>query len=225
MEPERELIDPGELAAGEVDPAPATEGQAMDRELMEREVRFAREDGDETPTQQQRRARAELLELIEEAAAEDGDLEQMMESGQPLTLKAVEPEEEPEDPSRQPVVFELPTPGEEIVEADQEAPASPSPQDRITDRRALHQPLPQMPAWLEEEGTSVRVLVEFEVNEEGEVHRQRLRSSSGYPELDDQVLSKVAEWQYEPGPSGDTRLVAFRFELRPGGGVEPGTES
>jgi TonB family protein len=104
-------------------------------------------------------------------------------------------------------------PDRETVEEESPASGPVAPWQSSVDREVIEQPLPEVPEWLERTGQDVRIILQYDINREGNLMDIVILTSSGYPELDDRSVDRLSEWKYEPGPPVRDALTVFEFRL------------
>ncbi len=91
----------------------------------------------------------------------------------------------------------------------------------IRDRKIVYKVLPEYPEWARKKGIAGTVVVRFIVTPEGNVKESSIiiESSSGYPGLDEAVVSALKKWKFEPLPTGVEQkaqwgIVIVKFVLK-----------
>ncbi len=82
------------------------------------------------------------------------------------------------------------------------------------ERRLMHASKPILPAWVEKQGLTLRVVVSFSVSPEGVVSQPRVDKSSGYSEVDTAVAEAVRQWRFSADQSAPTIRGQVPYEIR-----------
>ena len=97
-------------------------------------------------------------------------------------------------------------------------PASPAAQAVVlpySDADYLNNPPPAYPRMSRRMGEQGTVLVRVFINAEGRAEKADIRTSSGYPRLDDAALETVQRWRYVPGQrAGQAEAMWFNVPIR-----------
>ena len=97
-------------------------------------------------------------------------------------------------------------------------PASPTAQAVVlpySDADYLNNPPPAYPRMSRRMGEQGTVLVRVFINAEGRAEKADIRTSSGYPRLDDAALETVQRWRYVPGQrAGQAEAMWFNVPIR-----------
>jgi TonB family protein len=75
-------------------------------------------------------------------------------------------------------------------------------------REPTSTPLPQIPAWVSEQGLRLQVVVSFELTPQGVLRNVKVDQGSGYSDVDAAVLEALRRWKFRPVSS--TRTVTGR---------------
>ena len=73
----------------------------------------------------------------------------------------------------------------------------------------LHNPAPAYPAFSRRTGEEGKVILRVQVNSDGSALQVEIRTSSGFPRLDQAALDTVKRWRFVPARQGDKPVVAF----------------
>jgi protein TonB len=79
-----------------------------------------------------------------------------------------------------------------------------------TDAEHLNNPAPVYPAISRRMGEQGKVLIDVHILPNGSVEQLKIRTSSGYPRLDEAALKAVKQWKYVPAKRGD-QAIAFWY--------------
>lgn len=84
-----------------------------------------------------------------------------------------------------------------------------------SDADYLHNPPPAYPRMSRRMGEQGTVLVRVFINSEGRAEKAEVRTSSGYPRLDEAALDTVQRWRYVPGKrAGQAEAMWFNVPIR-----------
>ena len=84
-----------------------------------------------------------------------------------------------------------------------------------SDADYLHNPPPAYPRMSRRMGEQGTVLLRVFINAEGRAEKAEIRSSSGYPRLDEAALETVQRWRYVPGQrAGQPEAMWFNVPIR-----------
>ena len=84
-----------------------------------------------------------------------------------------------------------------------------------TDADYLNNPPPAYPRMSRRMGEQGTVLVRVFINAEGRADKAEIRTSSGYPRLDEAALETVQRWRYVPGKrAGVAEAMWFNVPIR-----------
>ncbi|MBI1883417.1 MAG: energy transducer TonB [Chlamydiae bacterium] len=104
--------------------------------------------------------------------------------------------------------------GEEVA-GEQNVPEIEGP---VGKRQVLSHPYPVYPDWAQLYGLEFEVRVRFWVNLKGDVERVWVEDSSGYPEVDVEVIRAMKEWRFESlkGEISESQWgeLLFKFRLK-----------
>jgi protein TonB len=106
-----------------------------------------------------------------------------------------------------PSSFSVPTPPAEPA-----PPAPPAPVATVGarfDADYLHNPKPVYPSASRRLGEQGRVLLRVFVSADGQAERVEIRTSSGFPRLDQAAEDAVARWRFVPARRGDQAVAAW----------------
>jgi protein TonB len=126
-----------------------------------------------------------------------------MPSETAISLPAVVP------PPPAPVAY---TPAPPAVTQPVSAPAPAEPAPLIAprfDAAYLNNPAPGYPTMARRMGDQGKVLLRVQVNAEGRAQEVQLKTSSGFPRLDEVALNTVREWRFVPARQGDQPVAAW----------------
>lgn len=73
---------------------------------------------------------------------------------------------------------------------------------------------PEIPAWVDERGGVLTVMVSFVVSPNGIVSGARVASSSGFPDVDSAVVDAVMMWHFSSDPSAGTVTSMIRYVVK-----------
>lgn len=82
-------------------------------------------------------------------------------------------------------------------------------------RDILYQPsLPEYHLWVDRTGGNFSLELEFLVSPQGRIARVKKLTSSGFSEIDAQVVRYLKKWQFVPSPAEQWGRVKLNFKLR-----------
>ena len=83
-------------------------------------------------------------------------------------------------------------------------------------REPTSMPQPQIPAWVSEQGLSLRVVVSFELTPQGVLREVKVEQGSGYSDVDAAVLEALRRWQFRPVSSTHSVTGRLTYTIIPG---------
>jgi len=167
-----------------------------------------------------------------------GQSEALTEMARPLAVRLVEavrPEEKPpapppkSPPKAQPKIVKAPVlasaapnaPSSFVVPEQPPVPAAPvvvanpapAPVEPLVEARFdanyLSNPKPPYPSASRRLGEAGTVYLRVHVSAEGVAHKVELKTSSGFPRLDQSALDTVAQWRFVPAKRGSTAVTSW----------------
>ena len=148
-----------------------------------------------------------------------------MEPEKPKPIAKPEPKRQPKSESA-PLVTAAPMPSAAVPTEAQPAPRAPEPAPVAEAAPSappgpvamappsfnadyLHNPVPPYPSISRRLGEEGRVVLRVFVDTEGEPARVEMRTSSGFPRLDEVALETVRRWKFLPARQGDRAVAAW----------------
>lgn len=115
-----------------------------------------------------------------------------------------------EAPAPAPVVAAPPPPPPPAPEPVVAAPPPPAPVTQpVFDADYLENPAPDYPTASRRRGEEGRVILRVLVNPQGRADEVQVRTSSGFPRLDDAARQTVRLWKFVPAKRGDEPVAAW----------------
>ncbi|MBS1160061.1 MAG: energy transducer TonB [Proteobacteria bacterium] len=152
-----------------------------------------------------------LVEAVRPAEKPPAPPPKMPPKAQPKMLKApVLATAAPSAPSSFVVPEQPPVPVAPVVVANPNpAPAVEPLVEARFDANYLSNPKPPYPSASRRLGEAGTVYLRVHVSAEGQAHKVELKTSSGFPRLDQSALDTVAQWRFVPAKRGSTAVTSW----------------